>query len=149
MSVKQFNKAFGITSTLEEEQEAFINRSHHFLDSFRIYLDNHLEGDQYRELFDTFCVQLGLHPQTVIEQHSNFIRSIVPGLDKLLPRSFMNTVKLLHLLSWCYFDKQEFKEVIDEKINSFLNAANVDLGISYTDGIFFPTGEKRFRPRPD
>lgn len=72
MSLRNFNKNFGISPTIEEEKRAFINRSIHFFESLKEFMDSN-EPSAYQNLFQTFCTQLGLNPQKVIKENRGFL----------------------------------------------------------------------------
>jgi hypothetical protein len=135
--LKDFNKNFGITSSPDEEQTAFINRVNRFLQDLRQVLPQ----DDYASLFSTVCVQLGLNSRKVVDDNS-FLHRRIPELNELLPESFLNTLKILTAVRKYYLNKIDMAEAIDENIEGILKLATVDLGITYKQGVFFPKGEE-------
>ena len=135
--LKEFNRNFGISPSIEEERVAFINRITHFLQDFRQLLSN----DDYNDLFSTVCVQLGLNPRIIIEENS-FLRPEVPELNQLLPYDFFNILKIIIAVRKYFKSKPDMLFAIDENIEGFLNLSAIDLGITYKSGMFFPKGEE-------
>lgn len=136
--LKEFNKNFGITSSIDEEKNAFINRISQFFQDLRHKV---LSQNDYNSLFSTVCIQLGLNARKLIEENS-FMRTHVPELDEILPKDFINTLKLISAVRKYYSNKNEMNIVIDETVESFLNLSTIDLGITYKSGMFFPKGEE-------
>lgn len=136
--LKDFNKNFGITSTPDEEQTAFMNRASNFLQELRYRI---LSQEEYSSLFSTVCIQLGLNTRKLIDDNS-FLKRTIPELNEVLPESFLNTLKIISVVRKYYFHRVEMAEVIDENIEGFLGLATLDLGITYKQGVFFPKGEK-------
>ncbi len=136
--LKQFNKNFGVSTSVEEEQKGFINRTNHFLQEIRHKL---LSKEDYYSLFATVCVQLGLNPQQVIDANS-FMYATVPDLKEILPSNFLNSLKLITAVRSYYQKTRRMTAIIDENIEAFISLSSVDLGITYRAGMFFPKGEE-------
>lgn len=137
MMLKEFNKAFGKDVTLEEEQKAFMNRATHFLTKFKILF----VGDNYDQLFNTVCFQLGLNAHQVIEDN-NFLARNIPNLDVLANGDFHQMLRVLVLVRGFYADQPRVYEMIDEAYQDLLDLSSLDLGITYKTGMFYPSGEK-------
>ncbi|HKC69470.1 MAG TPA: hypothetical protein VKG26_14640 [Bacteroidia bacterium] len=136
--LKEFNKNFGITPSLDKEKEAFVNRINHFLRDLRYQILNQTD---YNSLFSTVCVQLGLNARKIIDDNSILNRRVVPELDELLPNDFINTLKLIAAVRRYFSNKIDMGEAIDANIEGFLDLATIDLGVTYKAGMFFPKGE--------
>lgn len=133
--LKEFNKNFGITSSVEEEKKAFINRIEVLLEGLRTHSDN------YDSIYSTICLQLGLNGKKIIDENPND-SDYIPDLLDLLPKDFLNTLKIIIAFRNYYRYDIEMFTFVDESIEMILNLSNVDLGISYKSGMFFPKGEE-------
>lgn len=133
--IREFNKNFGITTSIEDEKKAFINR----IDTFLLGIRSS-SGD-YEALYSTVCLQLGLNGKK-INDNNPFDTGYIPDLNSLLPKGFLNTLKIIIAVRKYYKDDFEMVSFIDEAIDMLINMATVDLGITYKSGMFFPKGEE-------
>ncbi|MBN8676201.1 MAG: hypothetical protein J0L56_18865 [Chitinophagales bacterium] len=136
--LKDFNKNFGLSSSIESEKNAFYNRCSHFLQEIR---QKALSQEDYRALFDTVCLQLGLNPRHIVE-NSSFLRTYVPDLHELLPDDFLGMLKIIAIVRKYYSTNHQMVQIIDETIEGFFDLSTTDIGITYKSGMFFPKGEE-------
>ena len=67
MSVKEFDKVFGLSSSIDDEKTKFINRIENTLFSF---FSRNFEFQEKKQLFKFVCYQLGLDADELIRQNS-------------------------------------------------------------------------------
>ncbi|GGH71300.1 hypothetical protein HNQ91_003198 [Filimonas zeae] len=133
--LNQFNSNFSIVPTKEEEQGAFVQRCGYFIQLFNKLPD-------YDKLYDWVCLELGLNPNDVRDQNRSIFYPVKTYLNDLLPKDFLNTLKILTLLRHYYSKDVEMLGIFDKKITEIMGKASVSLGIHYKSGAFFPEGEK-------
>lgn len=80
MSVKEFDKIFGLSSSIGEEKMKFVNRIENTI--FNWYKSNY-EFEQYERLFKNVCYELGLDAQELFGKNSSFSRTSVPNFKTL------------------------------------------------------------------
>jgi hypothetical protein len=136
--MNRFNQRFGITSTIEDEKQKFINRVEDAI--FKpIQSDYH---SIYGEFFKVLCVVEGLSYQTVQGKWNSFNRSNVPPIHFLTDNDFIKTLRILtYILSYVNFAAVT-KENVTMMVEKFIENSEVDLGIEFTDGDFYPKGEE-------
>ncbi|MGN6603603.1 MAG: hypothetical protein ACTHK8_14210 [Ginsengibacter sp.] len=135
--LKDFNKNFGITASVDDEKASFVNRVNYFLHNLRQVIS----VEEYHSLFSTVCFQLGLNAQKIIDDNS-FLKERVPNLNDILPENFLNCLKMVSAVRKFYSNKPDMSDVIDENIEAMLELSAADLGITYQHGSFFPKGEE-------
>ncbi len=138
MSVKEFDKVFGLSSSIEEEKTKFINRIENKI--FDWFISNY-EFGQYQELFEQVCYHLGLDSQEFISQYG-FNRTSIPNFKTLLKKDFIQTLRITVAVYKETSDRPDVQEFISAIIVDSLEKANLNLGIKWVDGVFYPTGDK-------
>ncbi len=138
MSVKEFDKLFGLSTSIEEEKNKFINRIENTVFS---YFVKHHEFEEYHRLFKHVCYELGLDAEDLI-QKSSFIRVSVPNFKTLTNKDFIQTLRTLVAIYKGVYESQDIQQFISKVINDTIEKSTFNLGIKWTDGVFFPTGDK-------
>ncbi len=136
--IKDFNKNFGLSSDIESDKIAFLNRCESFLQDLR---RKALTQDEYSNLFNTVCLQLGLNPRKIIADNS-FLRTQIPDVHELQPNNFLGILKIVSIVRQYFSKNERITEIIDETIEGFLQLSTIDIGITYKAGMFFPKGEE-------
>jgi hypothetical protein len=131
--VREFEKNFGFSFSKTEEMERFLIRVKRGI----FDLVQHLPGSANRFiLFRDVCFQLGKDHQVVhkdyLVEHSNF-----PPLEFITGNDFIETLRVLVILEAI---RPEFR--VGEKVQDILALSNGDLGITWSDGLFHPSGEE-------
>lgn len=138
MSIKEFDKTFGLVSSIDEEKSRFVNRIENSI--FNFFTQN-LKHAEYAELFKDVCFQLGEDSNYLIRQSSTFVSSI-PNLKVLSNKDFVQTLRVLVALFKCLSDKPNSQRFIDSYVIEAIEIATLNLGITWKDGVFYPTGDK-------
>ena len=137
MSIKEFDKLFGITSSVEEEKGKFVNRIENIIFDHFI---NAYEYDQYKILFIDVCYQLGLNSRDIIAECSGLSEHI-PSFTKLTENDFLKSLRVLTAIYTCLDNGPVSKKSISLTITNILNKSTINIGVSWKDGLFYPTGE--------
>ncbi len=138
MSVKEFDKLFGLTSTIEEEKKRFVIRIENTAFT-SLVLGKH-NSEQYDWLFRRVCYQLGEDGLERIEKSSQVIDQI-PPLSSLTNKDFYKTLRVIVALYYCLTDNQE-REFLSQYVDSALEQSSVSLGVKWKDGVFYPAGDE-------
>ncbi len=142
MSLRRFNKIFGIQDSLEDEQRRFVQRINQTV--FNTVEDLHYPTS-YENISRTLCYWLGINTQDRIS-HANSTNyggsTIVPSLRTLTGDEFLQTLKLLVLLDKFFKDQIEQRTKISNWVEIALSNATVDLGVTWKSGMFYPSGAK-------
>lgn len=139
----RFNRIFGIKEELAAEQRRFVQRINQT--AFR-QVEN--QKYQYRQIFESVCYSLGINAQDRIgdANRANYFGDIaVPGLRSLTEDDFMETLKVLVLLHQTLKGRE--LEGLTDWIKAALNHANIDIGVRWRDGMFYPSGAKELDER--
>ncbi|MEQ9102009.1 MAG: hypothetical protein RIF36_11460 [Imperialibacter sp.] len=137
MSIKEFDKRFGLRSSIEEEKTRFINRIENKIFDQLIKLD----FDDYHKLFNSVCFQLGLNASEMIDQNS-FMHTSIPNFDTLTKKDFIQTLRVLVAIHKAYEDEQAMQSTIDSLVKNAINSSALNIGIRWADGTFYPTGDE-------
>ena len=132
--IKEFNEAFGRTTSEYQEREAFVNRAHIALKSLRQRVSD------YDQLFTDICFVLGKKPweYNTADRYGKFRLS---DIGFLAGNDFYKTMEVLvAVMRVLRVHPAEFK-IMDEICRSLPERATTDLGIVYEDGQFYPKGE--------
>ncbi len=139
MSVKEFDKTFGLSSSIEDEKKRFINRIENSL--FNAFHKSY-SFMEYEKLFKEVCYQLGEDASELIGQNS-FLQRRIPDLGTLSKKDFVKTLRVAVALYKCVVvDHPNAKGFITNLVNDALDKANLNLGVKWADGIFYPTGDE-------
>lgn len=138
MSVKEFDKTFGLASSIDEEKNRFINRIENSV--FNAFTKSYEFGD-YAELFKEVCYQLGEDATELIRQNS-FMHTSIPNFKTLSKKDFVQTLRVVVAIYKCVSDKPNTQRFITSYVADAIEKANLNLGVKWADGIFYPTGDK-------
>lgn len=138
MSLQEFDKTFGLITSLEEEKERFINRIENTIFMGLISMNS---NEEYRILFNKVCYQLGEDATEIIRDNS-FLRSQTPNFKILTKKDFIQTLRVLVAIFNCESENLNVQEGITKVINESIEKSNINLGIKWNEGIFYPTGDK-------
>lgn len=138
MSVKEFDKTFGLGSSIDEEKIRFVNRIENTV--FNAFVENY-EFEAYQELFEKVCYQLGEDATEIIRQNS-FMYTSIPNFKELSKKDFIQTLRIVIAIYKCLSDNENSQKKITHYIIDALERANLNLGVRWADGVFYPTGDK-------
>lgn len=137
--LNRFNKRFGIEESLGEEQTRFIQRINQTI------FKNVQKRYKYEEVFRTVCYWLGENADDRISDRNRYnygVKTLVPALRTLTNDDFLQTLRILELL-YQYFNKEPGRQKeISELVEVALSNATMDLGVTWKDGMFYPSGAK-------
>lgn len=138
MSIKEFDKTFGLKSSIEEEKIRFVNRIENSI--FSMLLDWY-QNDQYKIIFKSICNDLG-EDYSKISRKSNFEDGPLPSLVVLTQKDFIQTLRVIVAVYDSMSDKPNSQTIIKLNVLAALEKANLSLGIKWVDGTFYPTGDE-------
>ncbi|HEX2792570.1 MAG TPA: hypothetical protein VHO23_02550 [Candidatus Paceibacterota bacterium] len=143
MSLKAFNSAFGIQEDPSIEQGRFVARIHQSV--FYLLEDIRYPSGMYEGIFRHVCYGLGVDPNPLIAEANRHnyagMHKFIPNLKELIGNDFIKTLQVLILLREAV-KGTEYVESVDRGIEIALASAVTDIGIRYTEGMFFPSGAK-------
>jgi hypothetical protein len=137
---------------LKDSIEDFINKINIFLfkpmDDFigRTYTDTPTDG---RALFRFLCIELVLDPDDVLKDYNRdpYRHEVyIPKLRYFTENDFEKTLVTIEIIYDFFnnsdvYDKSKYLNIIDMSVKIALRQNN-DIGVSYKDGKFFPSGAK-------
>ena len=133
--LEEFYQDFGITFSLEEERQKFVNRIND------VVFNDLKERYEYHKVFEYVAYKKGLNPSDhLISSGYNGYRS--PNLRSLTDDEFLPTLEILVILSLYYVvlpDEFEGKK-LDSHIRAALSNAQVDLGVIWDGSTFHKSG---------
>jgi hypothetical protein len=133
--LKEFNQSFGVATTLIAERSAFVNRASHMLRLVRERI-----GDRYDELYRAVCFELGIKPSDYMVPHYRHAATM-PDPGSLAVGDFNKMLEVIMALRKSVRTNPPLAQFVDLSCQELLDRANLDLGITYKDGAFYPTGE--------
>ena len=140
MSVKEFNKLFGIREDIDGEKNKFIQRVNLTIFSG---LEKGLFGGSYETLFKSVCYELGINSTDIIRGSNRYNyggSANIPGLRHLTGDDFIETLKILVILYEIINPVHKLR--LNHAIEVTLAASSVDLAVRWKDGLFYPSGAK-------
>lgn len=138
MSLKEFDKLFGLKTSIEEEKVKFVNRIENVL--FDDFLDKH-NFQHYKQLYIAVCNQLGLNSTKIINDNSVFGYENIPSFSCISEHDFIKTLRVLVAI-YSSIKDQGLLELLSNYIQSIIDKSTIDLGIKWKDGLFYPSGDK-------
>lgn len=143
MSLKAFNAAFGIQEDPSIEQGRFVARIHQGV--FYLLQEIRSPSEMYEGIFRRVCYGLGIDPNPLIADanYHNYAgyHKFIPELKELIGNDFIKTLQVLVLVREAVKGTDYLKSV-DRGIEIALASATTDIGIRYTEGMFYPSGAK-------
>lgn len=138
MSVKEFDKRFGLKSSIEAEKNRFVNRIENSI------FDNlqDLEFNEYNKVFNAVCFDFGLNSSELIEQNSNYTRTKIPNFDSITNKDFLQTLRVIVSIYRHYDQNREMQGIINHLVKKALDITNLNIGVKWTDGTFYPIGDE-------
>jgi hypothetical protein len=138
--LKRFHEIFGIQDDLHKEQSRFVER----IDQTAF---DHIQNLDYRLTYETIfrrlCYCLGTNADSRISDINQgyFNQSTnIPSLRSLTGGVFTETLKVLVLLYDVLEGASSEQKTLAEWIEVALSHATVDLGVSWNQGMFYPSG---------
>ncbi|HAM39109.1 MAG TPA: hypothetical protein DCP53_06935 [Elusimicrobia bacterium] len=131
MSLKKFNKIFRIEESVENEQKKFVYRINSLFNTLE-------ERDDYNAILYSICYGLGINSDE-IKKNKIVSGKFIKPLRSVTKDNFQGTLKVLVLL-YEFYEKSDLKFIIEKEIECALSYSNVDLGINWKDGMFYPRG---------
>lgn len=138
--LSKFNKLFNISSNVEDAQRDFINRVNLTI------LDLESRKYGYEEKFKLICYQLGENAEDrirVANRGIHYGEDTIPGLRSLTDDDFIKTLRILVSLYSISKNEPETQKGISNFISLAMDNSAVDLGISWKEGMFYPSGAKK------
>jgi hypothetical protein len=137
MSVKDFDKKFGLTGTIEEEKERFVNRVEaSIFEALQKY-----DAVSYNRLYNKVCYELGLNARQ-LKENQHFLTRSLPTFRSLTAGDFLKTLRTLVAIYTSLSDTPQTQSGISKLISKILSMSSVNIGVSWSNGVFFPTGEE-------
>jgi hypothetical protein len=138
----RFNKAFGIQDDILTEQARFVARINQtaFPQIERMHYT-----PPYKEIFEAVCYWLGTNANDRISEinRMNYSATIsIPLLRSLTDDDFMETTKVLALVYHALNKYPSAQQTLSRSIEAALGNATVDLGVTWNDGMFYPSGAR-------
>lgn len=142
--LKKLNASFGVKISLEEEKKKFVTRVEHII-------FERIEGERgYPEIFRLLCLLWGKNPNKIFESEYDEFASVqrIPPLRLFSRGDFFKTLKLLTALGSLFRRLKSEQDyllqdvLLDKDIDGILGMGEIDLGIVWKDGVFFPRGAK-------
>jgi len=133
MSVKEFEEKFGIVSSIEKEKERFVNRIENTI--LHYFVTRSAGIGEYEKLFIDICNQLG-------ENASSYTGLNIPHLNRIVKKDFFQTLKVVMAIYKYYSDYPYVLRTIDSYVVEALEMSNLNIGIQWKDGVFYPSGDK-------
>lgn len=143
----RFNKAFGIQDDLLTEQRRFVERINQVVFP-QIEKQTYPTSDQ--EIFEVVCYLLGTNAHARISKANQMnygSEILVPSLRSLTRDEFMETLKVLGFLHRALNKNSGGQQTLSNWIEAALSNATVDLGVTWNDGMFYPSGAKELDER--
>lgn len=148
MSLKAFNAAFGIQEDPNIEKGRFVARIHQSV--FHPLQEIHYPSEMYEGIFRRVSYGLGIDPNPLIDDanYNNYagLHKFIPELKELIGNDFVRTLQILILVREAV-KGTDYLELVDRGIEIALASATTDIGIRYTDGMFYPSGAKELDER--
>lgn len=138
--LKIFNKTFGIEESVEEERNRFVQRINQTLFN---QIEDHPYPESYNNIFKILCYQLGLNADDRIREKNQFNYSSsanIPSLRSLTNDDFFQTLEILVLLYQFFNKNKDWQDKISLWIKTAVSNANIDLGVRWSSGMFYPSG---------
>jgi hypothetical protein len=142
--IGRFNKLFGISPSLVEEQKQFVNRINQLI--FH-WIDTGAKNDfRYQEIFERLCFALGENSNDLLKKYGRHPlgwddENTAPEIRTFTQDDFTKTLRVLCVLSNIFKHENEKVVVyIDRGVSTVLSHATCDLGIRWKDGLFYPSG---------
>jgi hypothetical protein len=90
-------------------------------------------------LFKEVCFYLGENATELIEAE-RYIHTI-PNFKTISKKDFVQTLRVLVAIYKCLPNNSKTKNFVSSDIKKSIELANLNLGIKWKDGIFYPTGD--------
>lgn len=137
----RFNKAFGIKDDLGVEQRRFVERINQ---TAFVRVQELKYPITYAEIFRKVCYYLGTNAEdriAAVNGNSYFATGIaIPSIRSLTRDEFTETLRVLELLYEALAKAPREQEAIGGWIEAAFSHCTVDLGVSWKDGMFYPSG---------
>jgi hypothetical protein len=138
----RFNKAFGIHDDLLTEQRRFVERINQVVFP---QIEKATYPTSYREILEVVCYLLGTNAHARISKANQMnygSETLVPSLRSLTRDEYMETLKVLGFLHRTLNKNSGGQQTLSRSIETALSNATVDLGVTWNDGMFYPSGAR-------
>jgi hypothetical protein len=141
MTLRTFNRIFGIEADLAAEKRRFVERINQTV--FTILYNEPPFPDSYEDLFRGVCYHLGIDAGRLIAAtpQQTYGPLQVPPPWSLTHDDFMETLKVL-VMMYEVVRSPEGASIIDKCIRAGLTMTTTDLGVRWAVGMFYPSGAK-------
>jgi hypothetical protein len=134
--LKEYNVAFGKTSSQYEERAAFYNRVDHLLALVR----ERVGVGSYDDFFKSVCFELGLRASDYKRDYSRN-GSLFMNLGSLAANDFHKMVEISIAALKIARANPKLHQFMDGSLNEIMARSTPVIGISYANGMFYPGGE--------
>jgi hypothetical protein len=137
----RFNEIFGIHDDLPVEQSRFVQRINQTIFP---HIEELKYPVPYENIFKKVCYWLGTNANDLIAKASygSYGSVVIPHLRSLTRDDYLETLKVLALLYGALDKLPEQQEALSDWIETALSHATVDLGVTWNEGMFYPSGAK-------
>lgn len=140
MSLKEFDLLFGTTETLDKAKDSFVQRIN---STIFTPLEQGRFSNRYEETFRAICYDWGVNPDDLLSEANHYLNYnslIVPSPRKLTGDDFVSTLRMLVVVYKII--NSSLRGQFNAIIELALGASSVDVGVRWTDGMFYPSGAK-------
>ncbi len=122
---------FSVGTSFEEIEQSFINRVSLLVDALKPD-----EQSKYRKFYTHVLIELGKNPRDfIIDQgYATTYKNLISAVSQ-------DRMGMMELLLALRITSEE-KDTVDKYIQAILGKCDPALGISYNNGMFYPTGEE-------
>lgn len=134
MKKREFDQLFGISNLINEERIRFVKRIETSI--FNVFAQNS-QWEEGVKLFKQMCEQMGEN----FNQYE-FSQTQIPNLKLISKKDFNATVKLVEKVYQEVSDNHNKQIFISRFVNDALNRTNLNIGVEWKDGFFYPTNDR-------
>ncbi len=127
----ELRRNFGVVKDRKDIEEGFINRVVAYCDELKS-----LDSVEYGKFFRKIAIVLGKNPYNYLSYHG--LAAIYPNLTEMVPSTVFGMMEVLLAMRESATGDPDN---VDRTIERLVKLSGPDLGISYVDGMFYPTGE--------
>ncbi len=138
---KRFNKVFGLEDTSEEERKRYVNRVNQLI--FDEIDTNRTKQFNYESLFEFICFELGVNANTFpLRQVGDIMyEEYIPIKISELTKDNFDKTNIVLCSLYQHFENGK-RSWLEDNIKVILSRTTCDIGISWKDGFFYPSGAK-------
>jgi len=138
----RFNKVFGIRDDLSIEQNRFVERINQ---TAFVHIQKLKYSVSYEGIFRKVCYSLGTNADDQISKANRMnygSTTFIPPLCSLTGNDYLETLRVLVMLYEALDKVSGERETLSDWIEAALSRATVDLGVTWNEGMFYPSGAR-------